>query len=144
MPYGFSDISLQRLGTADERLQQLADAVLQLKDHSILSGRRTLATQRVLVAEGYSRTLKSKHLHTPSLAIDIAPYFAEEPHWRWPQRASDDERPIIMAEWAFLAGLYRGMALAMGLDVIVGCDWNDDGYVSDERFQDWGHVELQE
>ena len=48
------------------------------KDFKIFEGHRTLERQKVLFSQGYSKTLNSKHLKNPSLAIDII-----ESPWTW-------------------------------------------------------------
>jgi peptidoglycan L-alanyl-D-glutamate endopeptidase CwlK len=48
------------------------------KDFKIFEGHRTLERQKVLFSQGYSKTLKSRHLSNPSEAIDILEY-----PWTW-------------------------------------------------------------
>lgn len=48
------------------------------KDFRIFEGHRTLERQKILKEKGFSKTLKSKHLHNPSKAIDVI----EHP-WTW-------------------------------------------------------------
>ena len=48
------------------------------KDFRIFEGHRTTERQKVLFSQGYSKTLKSKHLSNPSEAIDILEY-----PWTW-------------------------------------------------------------
>ena len=48
------------------------------KDFRIFEGHRTLERQKVLFSQGYSKTLKSRHLSNPSEAIDILEY-----PWTW-------------------------------------------------------------
>jgi peptidoglycan L-alanyl-D-glutamate endopeptidase CwlK len=95
----------------DERLQtvspRLADVVRKAAtyldfDLLVVEGARTLERQKMLVAKGASRTLKSKHLPGPdgySRAVDLAPVVDGELRWDWPlflvinkamQRASDE------------------------------------------------------
>lgn len=47
-------------------------------DFRIFEGHRTLERQKILVKNGFSKTLKSKHLNNPSRAIDIIEY-----PWSW-------------------------------------------------------------
>jgi len=47
-------------------------------DFRIFEGHRTLERQKILVKNGFSKTLKSKHLHKPSKAIDVIEY-----PWSW-------------------------------------------------------------
>jgi peptidoglycan L-alanyl-D-glutamate endopeptidase CwlK len=48
------------------------------KDFRIFEGNRTLERQQVLIKQGFSKTLKSNHLHIPSKAIDIIEF-----PWSW-------------------------------------------------------------
>ena len=74
----FSQTSLERLGTCDQRLQHLMLAALALSpfDFTIICGHRDQAAQDAACAAGKSKTPwpTSKHNHTPSLAVDIAPF----------------------------------------------------------------------
>lgn len=48
------------------------------KDFRIFEGHRTLDRQKMLKSQGFSKTLKSKHLFLPSKAIDVIEY-----PWKW-------------------------------------------------------------
>ena len=48
------------------------------KDFRIFEGHRTGERQEILLKKGFSKTKNSKHLHKPSLAIDIIEY-----PWKW-------------------------------------------------------------
>lgn len=48
------------------------------KDFRIFEGHRSIDRQKKLVKDGFSKTLKSKHLSLPSLAIDIVEF-----PWTW-------------------------------------------------------------
>jgi len=51
-------------------------------DFTVLEGIRTLARQKKLVADGASKTMKSRHL--TGHAVDIAPLIGGEVRWDWP------------------------------------------------------------
>jgi peptidoglycan L-alanyl-D-glutamate endopeptidase CwlK len=51
-------------------------------DFTVLEGVRTLERQRQLVAEGASKTLKSRHL--TGHAVDLAPMIGGKISWDWP------------------------------------------------------------
>lgn len=68
----------------DERLLKYFESLSKIlkekhnKDFRIFEGHRTLDRQKKLVKDGFSKTLKSKHLSLPSLAIDIVEF-----PWTW-------------------------------------------------------------
>jgi len=96
-------------------------------DCTILEGSRTEERQKELIAEGKSKTMKSKHLRSPSLAIDCVPY---------PVDWEDRERIT------YFAGFVMGIAKAKGIDLRWGGDWDQDTEVKDNGFDDLVHFEL--
>jgi len=64
MTYKLSSKSLERLQGVDERLVRVVKRAIEITpiDFSVLEGLRTLERQKQLVADGFSQTLKSKHL----------------------------------------------------------------------------------
>lgn len=48
------------------------------KDFRIFEGHRTLERQKILLKQGFSKTLKSNHLSNPSKAIDVIEF-----PWTW-------------------------------------------------------------
>ena len=63
------------------RVVKKAAAISDL-DFTVLEGLRTLDRQRKLLAEGASRTLKSRHL--TGHAVDLAPLIDGKVSWDWP------------------------------------------------------------
>ncbi len=51
-------------------------------DFTVLEGRRTLARQKQLMAQGATRTLNSRHL--TGHAVDLAPMIGGTVSWDWP------------------------------------------------------------
>jgi peptidoglycan L-alanyl-D-glutamate endopeptidase CwlK len=51
-------------------------------DFTVLEGLRTLATQKRYLAQGATRTLRSRHL--TGHAVDIAPWIGGKVRWDWP------------------------------------------------------------
>jgi peptidoglycan L-alanyl-D-glutamate endopeptidase CwlK len=126
----FSAASLKQLETADERLQTLFKKVIEYWDCQVLEGKRSEAQQKINVAKGVSKTLESKHVYPldkPSLAVDVAPY---------PVKWNDTER-----FYAF-SGFVIGMAVATGIKLRWGGDWDSDRDFSDQTFNDLVHFEL--
>ena len=64
MTFKLSSKSLERLQGVDERLVKVVKRAIEITpiDFSVLEGLRTLDRQKQLVADGFSQTLKSKHL----------------------------------------------------------------------------------
>lgn len=108
----FSQRSLTRLAGAHPDLRRvfnraIADTDL---DFTILEVLRTMDRQRVLFAQGATKTMKSRHLPHGgdglSRAVDAAPMIGGEVSWDWPlyrrlsliikQAAADEGVPI---EW---------------------------------------------
>jgi peptidoglycan L-alanyl-D-glutamate endopeptidase CwlK len=63
------------------RVVKQAAAISNL-DFTVLEGLRTLDRQRKLVAEGASKTMKSRHL--TGHAVDLAPLIDGKVSWDWP------------------------------------------------------------
>ena len=57
-------------------------AAMSNLDFTVLEGLRTFERQRQLVAEGASKTLKSRHL--TGHAVDLAPMIGGKISWDWP------------------------------------------------------------
>jgi len=53
------------------------------QDFTVHDGIRTIEEQRKFVAQGFSKTMKSKHLE--GRAVDLVPWIDGKPRWWWPQ-----------------------------------------------------------
>ena len=128
----FGKGSTRELEGADPLLQEIARKVLVIKDHSILKGHRSEAEQKAAFDSGHSKLLwpDGKHNAWLSKAIDVQTY----------PRPPDDAD--LRAEQYYLLGIYVGVAAEMGIDLITGADWDDDGEVTDNGWDDLFHVEL--
>lgn len=76
-PYKLSKAGLERLTGAHPKLQELLLEMLWYIDFSLIESTRSLEQQKVNLAKGVSKTLKSKHLPDSngfSHAVDIWPY----------------------------------------------------------------------
>lgn len=120
------------LATAETRLQSVARKVLLIKDHSILKGHRPEAEQNAAFDSGNSklRWPRGKHNAVPSKALDVQTY-PRPPHER-----------DLRNEQFYLLGLYVGIAAEMGIDLLTGADWDDDGELTDNGWDDLFHVEI--
>lgn len=133
MPY-FSEQSLMRLRTCDERLQKLFEEVVRRYDCVVISGHRGEAEQNGLYKAGKSQ-LKypaSKHNSKPAMAVDVAPYDPKIKNVPWNHK----ER------FYYFGGIVQVYAWQMGIPIRWGGDWDGDGEFHDQSFIDLSHFEL--
>ena len=121
----FGSRSLGNLKGVDTKLVNVLSQAIKHFDFSVIEGVRTLETQKQYVADGASKTLKSKHLE--GKAVDIAPY---------PIDYDDEER------FVYLGGFIMGVASQLGVKLRWGLDWDRDTYTTDTKFRDAGHFEM--
>ena len=137
----FGIASQTALQTADSNLKIIANMVLSIKDHSILKGHRPQGEQNAAYYGNPQRSkLKwpnGKHNALPSRAIDVQTY--PLPSENLP--ALEYER-ILREEQLYLLGLYVGVASGMAIMLRTGADWDRDGVIVDNGFDDFYHVEL--
>lgn len=129
----FSTISKRRLAEAHPVLQEIFNEIIGYYDITILCGIRTLDEQRILVANGRSKTLNSRHIprlgETYSRAVDVAPY---------PVNWNDSRR------FYYLAGMVRAIAHRRGIRIRWGGDWDGDDDFTDQSFNDLVHFEYND
>ena len=137
-PGKYGDRSLRRLHTCHKDLILLCNEVVRAWDNTILpyGGHRTEEEQELAFAEG--RTTKhwpdSKHNNVPSLAVDMGPWHSEEvPPLNWGN----------LERWRAFGGFVMGIAYGMGIKLRWGGDWDNDTNVSDQKFNDLTHFELE-
>ena len=126
--------SLQVRATLDVRLQAMVDELLDHMDVSLIYGYRDRESQNGLFENGVSqlRYPDSMHNHNPSLAVDIQPY-------PYPNNEND-----LRAALGYMAGLCWMIALKHGFKIRWGGDWNRNGSVTDNGFDDLFHIEIYE
>ena len=127
--YKFGTRSKNNLLSCDRRLQEVLDEAIKVIDFTVLCGHRGESEQNKAFHEGRSK-LKfpdSEHNEMPSKAVDIAPY---------PIDWNNIER------FAHLIGIVRGIAHTKGYTLRCGCDWDNDGDITDQSFMDWTHIEI--
>lgn len=88
-------------------------------DFIVTDGHRTLAEQKVFVAQGKSRTMKSRHLQ--GMAVDVVAL----QHGR----VTYDQAAMGM-----VATIFKRAAAELGINIIWGGDWTS--------FRDMPHFEL--
>ena len=96
----FSSSSLSKLGTCHLDLQRLFSAVVKEVDCTILEGHRTMERQKELFRTGKSKTLASRHLGDPSIAVDVMPYPID-----WEDRERQKDFAICVYQKAIELGI---------------------------------------
>jgi len=122
----FGRRSRERLKGVDSRLVNILNELVKIMDVTIIEGLRTKERQEELVAQGKSQTKFSKHIE--GRAVDLAPY---------PVDWEDRER------FHYMGGMVRGIGKQMGVNVRWGGDWDSDGEIKDNKFDDLVHVEIK-
>lgn len=89
MSYRLSKKSRSTLANVHPDLVRVVNRAIELtaQDFTVFEGVRTLERQRILVAQGASTTLDSKHRIQPDgygHAVDLVPWVNGAPLWSWP------------------------------------------------------------
>lgn len=120
----------------DPRLQVLMTRLRdEVADISLVyphGGHRDRDTQESLFASGAStlRYPDSKHNKKPSEAVDFQPY----PYPR--------SEPKLWGALGYLAGRAFAIAQEEGFKIRWGGDWNGNGDLTDQNFDDLFHIEV--
>ena len=122
----FGKRSKQRLKGVKPELVNVLNELVKIMDVTIIEGLRTEARQMELLAQGKSKTKYSKHLE--GKAVDLAPY---------PIDWEDRDR------FHYMGGMIRGIAKQLNVPFRWGGDWDGDGEVKDNGFDDLVHVEIK-
>ena len=133
----FGTRSSNNLAQAHIDLQNLFKEVIKHYDCSVICGHRGEEEQNTAYAEGRSKVEfpNSKHNKTPSLAVDVVPWFKDKPNIRW-----DDKEKFYE-----FGGFVQGVAAALGMvDIRWGGNWDMDDELHDQDFFDLPHFELKE
>lgn len=115
MTYKYGAASLKELTGVNSKLVSVAELAIGKShgfgwtDWTVHDGIRTLAEQKRFFEQGFSRTMKSKHLE--GLAVDLVPWIEGKPRWYWPQIYQ-------IASCMFLA------AKELGVPIKWGCVWD--------------------
>jgi peptidoglycan L-alanyl-D-glutamate endopeptidase CwlK len=113
------------------------DYILQeVADVSLITGHRNQHDQNEAYYATPQRSKlpwpKGKHNQLPSLAVDFQPY---------PYPARNEK---LWASLAYVAGSARQYALSKGVVLRWGGDWDGDGDLTDQNFDDLFHLEIVE
>ena len=122
----FGKRSKQRLKGVDTKLVNVLNELVKIMDVTIIEGLRSQERQDELVAKGASKTKYSKHIQ--GKAVDLAPY---------PIDWEDRER------FHYMGGMVRGIGQQLNVNVRWGGDWDSDGEIKDNSFDDLVHVEIK-
>lgn len=126
----FGTESNKRLRKVHPSLKQLFERVVAEFDMTVIEGARTPERQKLLVEQGASKTLNSKHIPRAdgyAYAVDVAPYPID-----WEN----------LTPYYYMAGRILQLAMDQGIKVRWGGDWDMDGDLTEERFLDLVHFEL--
>lgn len=143
--YSFGPRSKRNLEESHSDLQLVFNAVIKIIDCSVIEGHRPEAEQNKAFADGRSKVEwpGSKHNQSPSLAMDVAPYPII-----W-SGAGPVNNATALGRFYLLAGIVLGTAEQLWLDgdiahkVRWGGDWDMDGDILDQSFNDLVHFELR-
>ncbi|MBL8575112.1 MAG: peptidoglycan-binding protein [Hyphomicrobiaceae bacterium] len=121
--------SIERLKCVDRRLAAVTRRAAEIStvDFQVTEGLRTLSRQKALVAQGASRTLRSRHL--TGHAVDVVAMIGNRISWELPL--------YFPIRDAFVTAAHE-----LGVTIRWGGDWDGDGSTSDESFVDSPHFEL--
>ena len=125
--FKFGKRSEKRLKGVDIKLQHILSRLIKIMDVTIIEGVRSQERQDELVKKGASKTKYSKHI--TGKAVDLAPY---------PIDWEDRER------FHYMGGMLRGIAHELDIKVRWGGDWDSDGEIKDNSFDDLVHIELKD
>ena len=129
----WSPASKRVYDTLDERLQRLVTRIRdEVTDVSLIYGYRDRIEQTTLFENGLSklRYPLSKHNSKPSLAVDLQPY----PY--------PDYEPKLWGALGYIAGRAHQIAREEGFEIRWGGDWDGDGDLTDQNFDDLFHIEV--
>ena len=124
--YKFGKRSRDRLKGVDSRLVNVLNELIKIMDVTVIEGLRSAERQEELLAKGATKVKYSKHME--GKAVDIAPY---------PIDWNDRER------FHYMGGMVRGIAKALNLNIRWGGDWDSDGDIKDNKFDDLVHIEIK-
>lgn len=130
MSFRLSNRSLSRLEGVHPDLVTVVKRAIEITplDFGISEGVRSVERQRSLFESGASKTMKSRHL--TGHAVDLVAYFEGEVSWHIGHYQRIHEEAMDVA------------ANALGINIVWGGDWDDDGDYADQTFIDGPHWQL--
>jgi peptidoglycan L-alanyl-D-glutamate endopeptidase CwlK len=139
MVYRFSQKSEERLKTLHPDMARVVRRALgfQVMDFTVLETLRDHARQELMVKNGASKTMDSRHLANDSglaEATDLLPY---------PYKVNGIDVWQDKQRFAVLAGLMYAAAAIENVPIRWGGDWDFDGNNADSTFHDMPHFEIR-
>lgn len=85
MTFNLGAASRRELSGVHPKLVRVVERAIGITavDFTVHDGIRSVEEQRRLVAQGFSKTMRSKHLE--GRAVDLVPWIEGKPRWWWPQ-----------------------------------------------------------
>ena len=123
------------LSELDSRLVKYLDRALQeVADISLICGHRNQENQMKAYFSGNSKLMwpKGRHNSLPSKAVDFQPY------------PMPKDKAKLWASLAYVAGRIIQMAAEDGVHIRWGGDWDSDGDLTDQNFDDLYHLEVRD
>lgn len=141
MKYKLSRKSLENLRGVHPSLVFIVQSTIEtgIMDFSVNEGVRTLERQKKLVSEGFSKTMKSKHLVQSDgygHAVDLYPYPID-------MEAVNRNNAVEIVRFGVLAGIIKSIAWTHGIEIEWGGDFDSDGQTLDSTFFDAPHIQLK-
>ncbi len=119
----------------DSVLQTVCDRILhEVADVSLTCGFRDEHTQNEAFLAGTSTLMwpDGNHNQLPSKAVDLRPY-------PMPKR-----KEKVWASLAYIAGRAIAIGIEEGVVIVWGGDWNQNGDLTDQNFDDLFHLEIKD
>lgn len=119
--FRLSQRSMSRMDGVHPDLVAVTKRAIELTeiDFGVTEGLRTKDRQKVLVAQGASKTMNSRHI--TGHAVDVVAYLDGEVRWDWPL-------------YHKIADAMKEAAAELGVAIECGVDW--------KSFPDGPHIEL--
>ncbi len=151
MAYSHGHNSQKEIATLHHDLQIIVVGLIEVYDHSVQQGARTVDDQIANIRRGVSKTLDSRHIPRdedgfydptkPCIACDLVPW--QKNLNPWPQ---DDDSCKVQGKkkgrFYFMQGIVRQIAHTEGIEIRQGQDWDRDNDFMDQSFDDLPHLEL--
>ena len=122
----FGKRSRERLKGVDSRIVNVLNELIKIMDVTIIEGVRSAERQEELLKKGATKVKYSKHME--GKAVDLAPYPID-----WENRDG----------FHYMGGMIRGIAKQLIIPIRWGGDWDSDGDVKDNGFDDLVHIEIK-
>ena len=123
----FGRRSRDRLKGVNAKLVNVLNELIKIMDVTIIEGVRSKERQAELLEKGATKVKYSRHME--GKAVDLAPY---------PIDWNDRER------FHYMGGMVRGIGQQLGVKIRWGGDWDSDGEIKDNKFDDLVHVEIRD